>query len=164
MVDKEAFGIIYAIKHFYQYCYGRKFTLFTDSKALTKIFSNNKSLPVFSALRMQHYSIFLQAYDYEIKYKKSAENANADCLSRLPVKNECNVDVVDVFYVENLETLPVTASEILKESLNDKKIKCVIKALEDGKSLSSKDVWNCNANDFFLEQGLLMRGCQVVIP
>ena len=35
---------------------------------------------------MQHYVIFLQGFNYEIRYKKSKDNANVDALSRLPLK------------------------------------------------------------------------------
>lgn len=51
--------------------YGNKFTLITDHRPLVHIFSPNKSLPVYSAMRMQHYAIFLQGFNYTIIYRKS---------------------------------------------------------------------------------------------
>lgn len=80
--DKEAYSIIFGIKKFYQYLYGNKFTLLTDHKPLIQIFSPSKSLPIYNAMHMQHYAIFLQEYNYLIKYRKSEKHANADCLSR----------------------------------------------------------------------------------
>lgn len=76
-IDKEAFSIIYGVKKFYQYLYGNKFTLITDHKPLIQIFAPNKSLPVYSAMRMQHYAIFLQGFNYTIKYRRTSEHSNA---------------------------------------------------------------------------------------
>lgn len=83
-IDKEAYGIIFAIKKFHQYLYGNKFLLVTDHQPLAQIFSPTKTLPMYSAMRMQHYALFLQGFNYEIKYRNTKEHLNADCLSRLP--------------------------------------------------------------------------------
>lgn len=112
-IDKEAYSIIFGIKKFYQYLYGNKFTLVTDHRPLVHILSPHKSLPVYSAMRMQHHAIFLQGFNYTIRYKKSKNHANADCLSRLPLKEYTrNMDVVDAFELNTLETLPVDAKSV----------------------------------------------------
>jgi len=68
-IDKEAFAIIFGIKKFYQYLQGSKFTLITDHRLLTQIFSPTKNLPIFTVSRMQHYALFLQGFNYDIKYR-----------------------------------------------------------------------------------------------
>jgi len=35
---------------------------------------------------MQHYAIFLQDFNYNIEYRKSENYVNADCISRLSIK------------------------------------------------------------------------------
>ena len=121
-VDKEAYAIIWAVKKLYQFVYGREFTLITDNRAIKQIFSPDKSLPIFSALRMQHYAIFLRGFQYKIEFKKSELNANADCLSRLSVNCESeNIDVVDFFFINMISEIPVTVNDILKEITKDSK-------------------------------------------
>lgn len=48
-----------------------------------------------SALRMQHYAIFLQSFDYEIRFRRSADHANADALSRIPLTQTCPENVIE---------------------------------------------------------------------
>ena len=80
-----------------------------------------KTLPIFSAMRMQHYAIFLRAFNYKIEFKKSEDNANADCLFRLSISSEKEcIDVVDSFFIELASELPVTVEDIVKENIKDK--------------------------------------------
>jgi len=81
-IDGEAYAIIFRIKKFHQYLYGYKFTLITNHRPLVQIFSLSKPLPAYTALRMQHYAVFLQGYTFG-KYKNTKQHGNADCLSRL---------------------------------------------------------------------------------
>lgn len=66
-------------------------------------------------MRMQHYAIFLRSFNYETRYKRSEQNSNADCFSRLPVMEyDDNYDVVDLYYVDALEVLSVDVFDIRK--------------------------------------------------
>ncbi|XP_011699445.1 PREDICTED: uncharacterized protein K02A2.6-like [Wasmannia auropunctata] len=114
-------------------------------------------------MRMQHYAVFLQAFNFEIKYRKSADHGNADGFSRLPVaeKRLGEYGPIDLFQIENVETLPVTAKEIRVETRKDKTLLKIIEALEQGKSLvplGYKD------NEFALQNGIILRKERVIIP
>lgn len=113
-IDKEAYSIVFGIRKFYQYLYGTKFTLYTDYKPLVQIFNPKKSLPVLTATRMQHYAIFLQTFNFDIKYKSSESHANADAMSRLRVNTtSCKqYDEPDIFEINQIETLPLTISKV----------------------------------------------------
>lgn len=82
-IQKEATAIIFGIRKYHQYLYGRAdpFVLKTDHKPLLSIFKPGKGIPEVSANRLQRYALFLTAYNYVIEYVSSAHNC-ADYLSR----------------------------------------------------------------------------------
>ena len=51
--DKEALSIVWGVKRFHVYLYGRRFTLVTDHKHLTAIFHPKKGVPAMTAARLQ---------------------------------------------------------------------------------------------------------------
>lgn len=102
-IDKEALSIIWGVKKFHMYLFGRPFTLYTDHQPLTSIFHPRKSIPVVTAARLQRYALFLAGYDYSIQYKNTKVHSNADGLSRLPLVTEAkDEEVVDPVGVFNL--------------------------------------------------------------
>ncbi|XP_029168807.1 uncharacterized protein K02A2.6-like [Nylanderia fulva] len=116
-------------------------------------------------MRMQHYAIFLQGYNYEIEYRKSERHANADCLSRLPVDAPQTVaDTVDAYQLEVIKTLPVTASRIEIETRKDKTIRELLEALQTGKVIHKSKRFNIEQNEFSLQNNVIMRRSRVYIP
>ena len=77
-IEKEGLAIIFGIKRFQLYLYGRKFTLVTDHQPLTRIFGPKSSVPPLAAARLQRWAVLLSGYDFDITFKNSAGNANAD--------------------------------------------------------------------------------------
>lgn len=167
MVDKEAYAIIFGVKKFYQYLYNRKFILHCDNKSVTQILGETKGLPILSATRMQHYAIYLQAFDYEIRYRKSSDNANADAMSRLPVsstEHKYDCDEIDVLEIEVIQTLPVTVNCIATETKKDQDVRKLVRCLELGKVCDKKYRFGISQEEFTLQQGCLMRNSRVYIP
>ena len=83
--DKEALAIIFGVKRFHLYLYGRTFTIYSDHKPLKHIFSTTKSTPSMASSRIQRWALTLSAYNYQIAFKPGSEHDNADALSRLPL-------------------------------------------------------------------------------
>ena len=50
-LDKEALAIIFAVKKYHQFSYGRQFALKMDHKPLVHIFSEKKATPVLASGR-----------------------------------------------------------------------------------------------------------------
>ncbi|XP_055526941.1 uncharacterized protein K02A2.6-like [Wyeomyia smithii] len=166
-VDKEAYAIIFGVKKYFQYLYGRRFILVTDNHAVTKIFSEHKGLPVMSALRMQHYATYLQSFDYEIRFRKSTDHANADAMSRIPVKlcgSENIIEESDVVEMNQIDTLPVTAEQLSQATSEDKNIQTLLQGLRYGQAVDGKDRFGIDQTEFTIQNGCLLRGIRVYVP
>ncbi|XP_037803935.1 uncharacterized protein LOC119598356 [Penaeus monodon] len=80
VIEREALAIVWAIKKFWCYLYGREFVLQTDQQPLTYI-RNMKN----SNGRLMRWSLALQSYVFTIEYIKGQDNVGADILSRCSV-------------------------------------------------------------------------------
>ena len=58
-LDKEALAIVFGIKRFHQYLFGRSFTILSDHKPLQHLFAETKGIPVLASARIQRASLFL---------------------------------------------------------------------------------------------------------
>ena len=67
-VEKEALSLIFGVRHFHTYLYGRSFTIVTDHKPLTSILGPKKGIPSLAAARLQRWAWILSAYTYEIEF------------------------------------------------------------------------------------------------
>ena len=81
-IEKELLAIVFCVKHFRPYLYGRKFTLVTDHRPL--VWLHGLKDP---ASRLARWWIKLSEYEYDIAYKHARVNSNADALSRNPCDN-----------------------------------------------------------------------------
>lgn len=162
-IDKEATAIYWGVKKFFHYCYGRKFTLITDHKPLTTIFHPQKTLPAMSTMRLFHYAHFLSGFDYNIEYKNSASNSNADFLSRFPVEkvSEKKIDQHSLFQQYQINTLMINRERIAKETANDPEYLRIIQTNQKGQSLKT---FGYNGNEITIEDNCLIKGTRVMIP
>ena len=77
--EREALAVIFGIKKFEPYLYGRKFVLHTDHHSLKWLMSISDP-----SGRLARRSLLVQQYDFEICHRPGAAHANADALSRRP--------------------------------------------------------------------------------
>ena len=139
-LQKEALSIIYGITRFHQYCFGRRFEIYSDHKPLEGLFSESKPIPAMAAARIQRWAIKLAAYDYVFRYKPGNQHSNADGLSRLPLPNTGGEEVTsdEVVFLTELDSFPVTAAELKIHSRRDRVISKVIDSIRTNRLYESR--------------------------
>lgn len=174
-IQKEATAIVFGVKKFHQYLYGRDepFILKTDHRPLVSIFNQKNGISVTTALRLQRYAIILSAYNYVVQYTTGGNNVVADFFSRAPLKlsqSETDPENDAVYTLKFLDTtLPaVVVSDIKKATETDKNLQMVIKYMNRGWPRKIKcnlilPFFHCKS-DLQYENGLILRGHRVVIP
>ena len=121
-VEREALSLVFGVRKFHQYLYGRHFTLVTDHKPLTAILGPKHNIPPLAAARMQRWALLLPAYTYDIKFRPTELHSNVDGLSRLPLPADTTVvNPVDptVFNMSQMDALPIRASEMMAATRSD---------------------------------------------
>lgn len=129
-IEKEALSIVFGVKKYHRFLYGRSFVLQTDHKPLLTIFGGKKGIPTHTANRLRRWGVTLLNYHFRMEYVKSKEHGHADGLSRLiPKKEEILEETVIAALTEEKEIsglllntvreLPVTLDQIKKEAEKD---------------------------------------------
>ncbi len=169
-LDKEALSIIYGLKHFHQYLYGRKFTILCDNKPLIHLFTPSAPVPVQAAARLQRWSLILASYDYTIQYRATAKHSNADGMSRLPLRQywsppEENINCI--FFTDDICT-NITSEIVSKYTQSDKILSKVFKYLKFGWPTDDHDkdlvFYRSKCNELSVDDNLILWNTRVVIP
>ncbi|GAA6089209.1 uncharacterized protein K02A2.6-like, partial [Tachysurus ichikawai] len=169
-IDREALSLVWGVKKFHHYLYGQRFTLITDHQPLVSIFNVRRGVSAMAPARLQRWSLFLGAHQYDIEYKGTKLHGNADGLSRLPRKStdeSLSVDPADVFHTTIVSQLPVTNATIQKETRNDPTLSKVYDITVLGwpaQGHSLYPAFSARREQLSVCQGTLMCGLRVVIP
>ena len=170
-LDKEGLAIIFGVKKFHQYLYGRHFTINTDHKPLIGLFNEYKPIPQMASGRVQRWALTLAAYEYSIAYKEGRTHANADALSRLPlpeVPSRIPESGDNLFVMQVLESTPVNAEQIKTETRRDPILARTCKIVQFGWPGECPDEdlrpYYNRRNELSLHDGCLMWGSRVVVP
>jgi len=169
-LDKEALSIIFGVKHFHQYLYGRKFVILSDHKPLQYLLGETRGVPAMASARIQRWALTLSAYHYEIRHKPGADHSNADGLSRLPVSSDVAAvpipgDVLLVF--QTLQSTPVKAEQIRQWTDTDPVLSRVRRNVLSG-WVDSDDPelqpYQSRAAELSVQDGCVLWGSRIVVP
>nr|CAI5855663.1 unnamed protein product [Callosobruchus analis] len=171
-LDKEATAIVWSIKRFYQYLWGRNFTLVTDNKALISIFGPKSGVPVMAANRLQRYAHFLSGFNFKIKHVPSIQNV-ADFLSRMPIEDDLSVQLTDfpihLNYLTNSDSsLPIEVNKVRQLTASDPVLSKILKFVKGGWPANCVDndlkPYFSRKNEINTEDDVLIWGYRVIIP
>ena len=168
-LDREALAIYWTIYKLHHFLYLKKFQLVTDCKALTSIFHPDKGIPQMTAQRLQRYAIFLSGMNYTIKFRTSAENANCDGLSRLPLPyTKERVDPTSEFQIKQIEAVPVNTKRLQNATQRDPVLSKVYNYVLTGKWDNINDPaiakYHTRRDQLSVQQGCLLCGICVIVP
>ena len=111
-LEKEGLAIIFGIKKFHNYLYGRHFSIESDHQPLSYLFNEKKGISPTASSRIQRWALMLSAYQ---RYTKGKSLYNVDALSRLPRPVTSNSDKLPgdlVHLIDHLSTTAVNAEAI----------------------------------------------------
>lgn len=171
-LDKEGLAVMFGVKKFHSYVYGRRFTIVTDHKPLLSLFNEAKAVPQMVSPRVQRWAVTLGAYDYVMLYKQGKDHGNADALSRLPVPGPEEEEVPEeegrVMMLDHLDAPPITDRQVERWTSRDPILARVREYVGRG---WPKGVINpCFApyyqrrDELSIQGGCLLWGARVVIP
>lgn len=98
--EKEAATVLYAIRHFKSYLWGRHFTIITDAQALTHV----KSIKTDGSSKLAHWALELNSHNVTIKHRSGRQSMVPDALSRaIDVIIESEETNEDAWYRQMME-------------------------------------------------------------
>ena len=170
-IENEALAIVFGVKKFNQFLYGRKFIIQTDHKPLEGLFNEKKRVPQQAAPRVQRWVLTLAAFEYKIAYKAGKTNANADALSRLPLSNtpeSVPVPGETVLLLEHLDHTPISSRRIREWTRRDPVLSKVYQFTLNGWPHHCQDVrlhpYLSRKAELTIEGGCVVWGNRVIVP
>ena len=159
-IMREATAIYWGCTKFFDFIYGRHFTLIGDNKPLLQILNPDKRLPPMTANKLLRYAIFLSGFDYTLEHRKSEAHANADYFSRnplpLPEAQIKRIDSDDAVMAETINWIlcdTVTYDDIKRETASDPVLSKILKGYDQ-----SSDI------EYWVFQDIVFYGNRVCIP
>ena len=159
--------MVYGVKQFHKYLVGRKFTFVTDHRPLLKILGPYEGVPTLAASRLQRWALLLSAYNDKLKFKSEVDNKEADLLCKLPIPMKVIDPNEEIYHVEYCDQLPVTATEIARETQRDTILRKAYEYTRSGWRISEDqclEPYARRSTELSIHNGCLLWGSRVIIP
>ena len=173
-IEKEALGVIFAVKKFHRYIFGHKFTIANDHQPLQRLFNAEKELPTMVSGRIKRWALILSTYEYQFRYLPGSKIPHADAMSRLPVQSTIhdNVEIpipAEIIFMLKEISGSVGLKEAQKATKNNPELQRIRKFIEEGwpenepVPVHLKGYFS-RKSELTIEQDILMWGTRVVVP
>ena len=126
---------MFGVKRFHDYLVGHHFLLYTDHKPLLALLNEYCVTSPHASARIRQWSLFLSAYEYNLKFRDTLSRANADALSSLTlavVPPETDTPPEVILLMEHLCDSPVTAHDIQAATRKDPLLSKVLQYVRRG--------------------------------
>ena len=169
-LEKEGLAIIFGVKKFHNYLFGRKFSIESDHQPLSYLFNETKGISQTASSRIQRWALTLSAYQYTIRHKSGVTLSNADALSRLPRPTTSSVDYMPgdlIHLVDHLSATTVTAARIKEWTSKDPVLSKVKKYVMVGwpdEVGSDLKPYRSRWQELSTLDGCILWGSRVVVP
>nr|KAG5701977.1 hypothetical protein BaRGS_034559 [Batillaria attramentaria] len=150
-----------------------------ESQRRLALSTHRGGTPLLAANRLARWALWLNQFDYTIKYRKTADHGNADALSRLPSGDDIDfdreesgedTDMVCAIRVLSLQVKPFDSNILRQESGKDPVIATVMRYVREGWPLKHAEInedvrkFQKLSDSLSICHGCLIYGTRVVIP
>ena len=172
-IEKEALAVRWGVDKFKNYLEGRHFTIYTDHKPLITLLNPLKGIPTKTSPRIQKWTIYLQGFHFDIRYRPGSQNQHADALSRLPLpdtatseeKNTCSYKGL---HINTVRQLDVTSTTVQQATLEDPILQTLITYIIEETPVRlwvpELHAYKGSVGEYSIDQGCIFRGERMVIP
>ena len=166
-IEGEMLGVVYGIKKFHHYLYGRRFLVECDHKPLHHIHKKNLSL---APPRLRGMLRAVADYDYTLQHRPGREMVLPDALSRLSRSDKKVVPGTRVRVHELVDVSQSRLKRLQVETESDEVLQKIKTYVVSGWPASIKSLepeirpyWGIH-NDISIVDGLVMAGSRIIIP
>eukprot|EP00731_Ephydatia_muelleri_P001377 Em0001g1377a len=170
-IEKEGLAVVWGVKKFHQFLFGRQFVVYSDHKPLQFLFSETKPVPTMASSRIQRWALTLSAYNYQMVFRPGKNQGNADGLSRLPLAEAPEEvptpgDTILMLQAFSDMSSVVTATSIRRWTDKDPVLSVVRRMVLHGWRTQSNEQfkpYECRKSELSVEDGCILWGSRVVV-
>ena len=166
-IEGEMLGVVYGIKKFHHYLYGRRFVVECDHKPLHHIHKKNLSL---APPRLRGMLRAVADYDYTLQHRPGREMVLPDALSRMSRSDKKAVPGTKVRIHEVVDVSQSRLKRLQIETESDEVLQKIKTYVVSGWPVSIKSLepevrpyWGIH-NDISIVDDLVMAGSRIIIP
>ncbi|KAF4525226.1 hypothetical protein B566_EDAN014001, partial [Ephemera danica] len=172
-IDREGLSVVFCVRKFHMYLYGRQFVIYTDHKPLLGLFRPDKPMPDILSPRIIRWALLLSNYNHMLQFRAGKQHANADLFSRLPrtldESNETYPEPGVVLLLDDTrDTSPISVSKVEDATRKDAVLPLIYSTVVKGGDFASLPE-TCaeylrQPTALSVSKGCLLLGHRVIIP